>query len=354
MTDARHRGFWHRTGPAAVFAMLAVAANTEGCSCDDTSGNNPAGSGTSTSSSGAGGGGGGSPIDAKIDPAAQGNTPFDATPDPDGTTIYFTAVDPAKGAGVFKVAAAGGAVSEVKVGDPFVAPFGIAIGNDGKQLYVADPASESGDTVDDDGGQIFVLPTAGGTPTSLSGTAGLTPRGVEVVKEGSGDVVYFTGRDDSGAGVFKVPASGGTAKPVVSGDPFVDPTGVAIASTGDVYVADTVSAATHKASIFKITAGETTAKALIENLEVGYPAGVALTADDSTLFVSGLDPVTLTDVVIVVDLGTGMQSTYIGDADTDISAFSEPAGLHRAKNKDVFSWADSKANTGGTVFVITM
>ena len=141
-------------------------------------------------------------------------------------------------------------------------------------------------------------------------------------------------------------------KAVAQGAPFVDPTGVAIAANGDIYVADTVSAATRQASIIKIPAGMDKGTELVGGLEVGYPAGVALTSDDSTLLVSGLDPATLTDVVIQIDLGSMTQSQYKGDADTDISAFFEPAGLHRAKNKDVFAWADSKALAGGTVFVI--
>ena len=54
----------------------------------------------------------------------------------------------------------------------------------------------------------------------------------------------------------------------------------------------------------------------------------------------------------VVDLTTGKQSMFKGDADTDITKFQEPAGLHRARNKDVFSWADSTAGKSGTVFKI--
>ena len=50
---------------------------------------------------------GGGAID--IRKAAEAPNPFDATPDPDGKNVYFTAADPTLGAGVFKIPADGGA-----------------------------------------------------------------------------------------------------------------------------------------------------------------------------------------------------------------------------------------------------
>src|ERR1700688_2048105 len=47
--------------------------------------------------------------------------PLDSTPTMDATTIYFTATGP-HGPGVFRVPAAGGAVTEVFAGKPFVTP----------------------------------------------------------------------------------------------------------------------------------------------------------------------------------------------------------------------------------------
>jgi hypothetical protein len=35
-----------------------------------------------------------------------------------------------------------------------------------------------------------------------------------------------------------------------------------------------------------------------------------------------------------------------------ISAYNESAGLKRARNVDTYIWADSRANGGGTVYVI--
>src|SRR5258708_39925752 len=62
------------------------------------------------------GGGDGGPLGngmlGTISPAAMVSTPLDATPDPEGTTIYFTAISPTDGPGVFSVPAAGGSVTK--------------------------------------------------------------------------------------------------------------------------------------------------------------------------------------------------------------------------------------------------
>jgi DNA-binding beta-propeller fold protein YncE len=77
-----------------------------------------------------------------IEPAATGSattfhTPLDATPDPDGNQIYFTAMS-SRGAGVFRVPAAGGTVVTLTVGLPVTTPVGIAVSTDGNTLYLAD------------------------------------------------------------------------------------------------------------------------------------------------------------------------------------------------------------------------
>lgn len=290
-----------------------------------------------------------------ISPAAEDIArPLDATPDPQGTTIYFTALDPVKGSGVYKVSAGGGASSAVFAGDPFVSPFGIAINKDGTQLYVADIGSSSGPTDAEDAGQIFVLPVAGGNPISLNGTAMTKPRSLEIVDQNGTDTLYFSGRNAAGAfGVFKMPATGGNPTTVAAGAPFIDPSGVTAAANGDVYVADLLPAGTQQAIIYKIASGQSTPVAFVSNLAVGYPVGLALDKNDTKLFISALDPATRTDLLIIVDLANNQQSFYVGDAVTDLRKFEESAGLHRARTTNTFAWADSKAGTSGTVFKIT-
>jgi DNA-binding beta-propeller fold protein YncE len=54
-----------------------------------------------------------------------------------------------------------------------------------------------------------------------------------------GNTFYFTAIGPSGAGVYRVPASGGVATTVFAGPPFVDPIGIAISGDGrTLYVAD--------------------------------------------------------------------------------------------------------------------
>src|SRR5262245_15844848 len=67
---------------------------------------------------------------------------FDATPSADGNVLYFTGMGP-EGPGVFSVAATGGPIGKVAVGDPFRAPFGIGLSTNGRTLYVADVGAES-------------------------------------------------------------------------------------------------------------------------------------------------------------------------------------------------------------------
>jgi DNA-binding beta-propeller fold protein YncE len=272
-----------------------------------------------------------------ISPAAMVSTPLDATPDPEGTTIYFTAISPIDGPGVFSVPAAGGSVTKVFAGDPFVSPFGIAITGDGKTLYIADSGAENAT----DTGSLWVVPVGGAMPTALSGPDGYRPKSLEI----SGSNLYFTGVDpmNGNAGAFKVPTAGGMVSAVASG--LVDPSGIAIAANGTAYVVDTIGSG-GQAQVISATDG--TSSVLVDGLGVGYPAGIALVQDESAILVSGVDPAKGTDVVYRVEISSKALTTNTKGIDT----FNEAAGLHRAKNQDIYAWADSRAN-GGTVFVLS-
>lgn len=392
MTDARQRSLWHRTGElAAVGALLVAAAPAEGCGGGDDpsgetgttttttaasttaastggaggsttggaggqggeggSGTGGTGTGGSGGAGGTGGAGGGAPSPLSIEEAANAvdvSSPFDATPDPEGQVVFFTAIG-GSGAGVFRAGIASGPVTEVAAGAPFVAPFAIATSTDGKQLFVADPASE---TETGDAGNVFVVSATGvaGAPQPLAGAEGYEARGLETVKEGEADQVYFTGTSPEGVpGVFKVPAAGGNVVAVATGDPLEDPSGIAIAPNGDIYVANT-SALGGLGSIVRVKNGA--GEVFVGDLRVGYPFGIALTADGSTLLVSGLSPETLTDVIWLIDT----TSKEVTAASKGIDEYVEAAGMHRAKNVDVFAWADGRAQGSakgsGTVFVL--
>src|SRR5262249_41636071 len=154
--------------------------------------------------------------------------PFDATPDTDGTNIYFTGIDGGGQPAVFKVKTTGGAITTVASGDPLVAPFNIATGGTGDQPYVADPGAQP-TTRRRVSWKMGV--TAGQTPAAVNGSDGLAVRGLVVNVENSADELYFSGVDGSGvANVFKLKGSGGTATAIIgSGTALVDPSGVVIA-----------------------------------------------------------------------------------------------------------------------------
>jgi sugar lactone lactonase YvrE len=310
-----------------------------------------------TAASGSGGattGTGGSQFSGTISKSAGTSNALDATPDPAGITLYFTAVDTATAlAGVYKAPADGSATTPVVVlaGAPFAAPFGIAISSDGKTLYVADPGATDA-TTKLDHGVIFAMPIAGGTPTVLAGSEGLSARSLELSVEAGNDVLYFAGSDKAtGArGVYKLPTAGGAATDIAAtGVTWVDPCGIAVAADGTVYVSDTTGAATRKAVIVKVGSGGV-GSSLVSDLNVGYPAGVALSKDGKSLFVSALDPAKHTDVLLQFDVSNGMQTMALS---TGIDTLTESAGLHRARSVDVFAFADSSTLAGGgQVFVV--
>jgi hypothetical protein len=278
---------------------------------------------------------------AANDPAIR--SPFDATPSPDGKTVYYTALREESGEripGIFKVPASGGEIEMLASGEPLAAPLGITVSLDGATLYVADPGAANG-------GAIMTLSSSGGAVSSLGGTAGYRPGGLVVAKVNEQPGLWFTGMDPStGArGVFTTAPGGGGATAVATGAPFVEPGGIAVSKEGRVFGADTL-ASDGQSALIEVNGGQATR--FVEGIGVGFPAGVTLTHDESTIVVSGLDPVSRTDVVYMVNAETREVSRF---TDT-VSAFHEPAGLHRAHDANVFAWADSRANDTGTVYVL--
>jgi hypothetical protein len=193
MADTRRR---RMTPPIALLvAALDVVAAVSACG-DDDSGAGPTtpdgGGGDSntppTPGNDAGPGNGivGTLVAAAND--AQFFLPLDATPSPDGKTVYFIAVATAdRMPAIWKANASGGGVTKLFSGDPLASPVGITVSADGNTLYIADPTAATGDT---DTGKIFSLASAGGTPAAVANTDGFAPRGVEML----GNDLYFTGR----------------------------------------------------------------------------------------------------------------------------------------------------------------
>jgi DNA-binding beta-propeller fold protein YncE len=274
--------------------------------------------------------------------------PLDATPNPDGDTVFFTARN-ADGAGVFKAAASGGSIMVLYAGDPISGPVGITVSTDSQRVFVADPGASTSE--EQDLGVIWSLPATGGTPSPLSGTAGYAPRGILLMNEAGSDVLYFTGKTpgDSVPGVFKVHATGGAVETIAKGEPFSDPNGIAVTNEGLIYVVDSAAEDLTAGSARVIEVKNKVATTLQEGLKVGFPAGIALSQDNSAVLISALDPDTGKDQVVRLDLVSKQQTA----SSEGISGFDEAAGLHRAANAEVYAWADSAADGSGTVYVLT-
>ncbi len=279
-----------------------------------------------------------------IKPAANDpsfHAPFDATPDPKGENVYFTALTAEDVPAVFVSPAGGGTPKILHQGAPLSAPFSIAISEDGKTLFIADGNAEvvAGG---DENGAVFTLPVGGGTPAVFGGSGGKSPRGIEV----AGEFVYYTGKFEGRAGVYKAPLAGGDPVTLTSGEPIREPSGITVTKKGDVYFVDAFADNAAGAAVLKVEGGK--AVVVKSGFAVGHPAGLALNMDESALLLSGIDPNKQTDVVVCINLADGLTQNFT-DA---IGTFSESAGLHRAKNSPVFAWADSRANGGGTVYVL--
>ncbi len=273
--------------------------------------------------------------------------PLDATPSPDGKEVYFTARNE-EGVGVFKAAASGGTITALHVGEPMSTPVNITVATDNRTVFIADPGASINEG---DRGAIWAVPTAGGAPTLVAGTAGYAPRGITLMSEGGGDQIYFTGQtiDSREPGVFKVAAAGGTVEGIVKGAPFHDPNGLAVTRSGTIYVVDNGAddPATSATQVIQIS--DNSATVFATGLKTGFPAGIALSQDDSTALISAVDPVKATDLVVRINLATKEQTNF----STGIENFEEAAGLHRAANAEVYAWCDSTANGTGTIYVLT-
>jgi DNA-binding beta-propeller fold protein YncE len=188
-----------------------------------------------------------------------------------------------------------------------------------------------------------VLSTSGGSPTALAGADGYKAKSLEIVN----GQIYFTGSDPTGnVGAFTIPLAGGTPTALATGAPMVDPSGITADKNGNVYVVDAIGDSNH-AQVVEIKAG--VASVLLPGIGCGYPAGIALVQDESAILISGIDPGPGTDVVYRLELG----SQELTKVSKGIDTFNESAGLHRAHGQDVYAWADSRANGGGTVFLLS-
>lgn len=258
--------------------------------------------------------------------------PLDAAPDPEGDFFYFTASGPG-GASVFKVAAAGGPLTAIAAGAPLVSPVGLVVSGDGARVYVADPRAYA---APGRVGQVFVIAANGGAVRTLPAAAGLQARVLDVVSEGGQDVLFFAGRNGLGQpAIYRLAVGEAQAAPLFQGAPLVEPGGIVVSRGGDVYIADQGD---HPfgGAVYRLRDGALTT--VVESMRAGDPAGIALTLDESALLVSALQTHRRRAQVLVVDLAT-LETQAVTAV---VGQHPAAGGLHRARLRDVFAWADSE------------
>lgn len=260
--------------------------------------------------------------------ATELDAPVDATPDPLGTVIYFIASLGGK-KGVFKVPFGGGVVSQLYLGEPLVNPRGISTSSDGKTLYVADTGFGTSGK-----GAILSLPSSGDTPVVVSGSDGLAPTALDLIEDGAGDDIYFTGADANGVpGVYRLAAKGGNVTTLAQGAPLMKPDGIAVATDLTVYVSDSQAGLDQPGELFVIKTGKP-AK-LGPEFKPGSPAGLAITLDDGKVLASSIDADTGTSQVTIVQTKDGTSGVF----NDVIKTNKVSGGVHRARFKELYAWA---------------
>lgn len=259
--------------------------------------------------------------------------PVDATPNPDGSMVYFLATTESGEPGVFRVPAAGGPVTLIYSGAPLTAPHAIVFSSDGSVVYIADPVA---------GGVVFALPSLGGTPSPLVASVRTGARVLDLVSVNGIDQLYIGGLDpQSGeAAVFRMNPAGSDLETLYTGGPLTVVDGLAATSAGEVYIAAPASERDANGRVLRLRGGAV--ETVIEAVHLGSPAGIALTLDESRVIVSSL-AADGTSQVAILDVVSGAVST----ANDVIGVNQDSGGLHRALQRDWFAWV-SRGRTGGS------
>jgi sugar lactone lactonase YvrE len=255
---------------------------------------------------------------------------IDATPNPAGTRIFFTAKGTGR-VGVYRVDS-GGRTTSIATDAPFAAPRGLVSSRTGSTLYVADPSAAGG-------GAIFSVPAVpGGRPTMVQGTQGTHPRALDALSVGGSDRLFYAGIDpnDHKPAILTVDSRGGNVAIVAKGAPLVAPDGVAVADSRTLYVSDS------HGSVFKV--GATSVVKIAGGIHTGTPAGIALTRDGKTLYVSTL--VGGKARILLLDLASGQK----GLVSKVIGSNAGAGGLHRARAAKVFASAGKKPGGVGVIY----
>lgn len=271
--------------------------------------------------------------------AADVDTPSDAGPSADGSTFYFLDAD-----GLASVPADGSA--EPTRMDTFSGGVGLAIAPDDAHVYVSAAASADSESL-----SLYVVHLDGSATDEMPEAVGLSPGGLAAIAttqiSSHRDALYFTGRTASfaasGAGaVYLFPVDG---LPTLLATGFDGGLPAALTAAADHTLYVSVVDADGGGSVWRIPADvvdldgaadpTTAATRVVDGWRPGEVPGIALTFDESTLLVSSLSDAG-TSQVVLVDLASGGTSIF----DDVIRENTHSGGVHRARDTNVFAWAD--------------
>lgn len=272
--------------------------------------------------------------------AADGlDEPVDAAPSADGSQFFVLTAD----AGLWQLPA-DGSEAPTLLFEGLRAARGLSVSLDGTEVFVTAETEEAGQQMHaihlDGSGDVPHTDTLGLSPGGLTGLQSLT-------RASHRESVYFTGRHgasatggDEGA-VWFFPSHG---VPVLLATGFDGglPEAIEAAPDRSLYVAvvtDGVGSLWHIPAEIVAQDGAadptTAATRVFDGFLPGEPPGIALTGDAGTLLISSLSAEG-TSQVVLFDTATGGSSVF----DEVIRANHRSGGVHRARDVDVFAWAD--------------
>ncbi len=269
----------------------------------------------------------------------------DAVASPDGSRFYFIArtVERIARPAIFSVPSQGGAVTRLAVGAPLGEPTGLLMSCDGSTLYVADLSYQETEAPEEGGadsaGALFTLDPATGTLVRLTADGIDAPAGLAMSDDCS--ELYVTGYDEIGLpALFTLPAQGGTATIVTSGDPLVTPAGVFVDEDDIAWVMDHGTNLAEAPGLLYAIDPDGTVTTVLEGLRLGDPGGVSLAAGGRTAVIPDVDNAGQARLVSV-DTMTGERQELL------VPEGRRPGGIRTARNAGVFVVTD---NEGGAIF----
>ncbi len=268
---------------------------------------------------------------------------LDAALSPDGKSLYFTAtMADGLGTALYLVDMAEPNVT-VPLAKGFVHATGIAVSANGKSVYVADLGAEEVTT--GKLGVIYDVTAIGGASKAIDATWGYQPRALDI-----GKTIMFAGTDpaDGKAGIFEI--DGPTVSLTVKDDLLREPSGLAAAANNTLYVADSVGGPGRRGALYVLEKGKaaTSLKTTGAAFWLGHPAGVALSQDEAFLLVSGRDPASGALGIYRIALASGTTEVFKDGLGTG----TEPGGLHRALDGDMYAFVSAGDAATGSVFLV--